>query len=306
MSIVCATDFGKDATAAADIAARFAARRKEPLLLVHALQIPSVTYVAGEPIVIAVPDFVQPTRDEMEEEADRRLAREAERLAKLAGGEVVPVLSIDSPAQAVLQIARERNARLVVSGTRGATAPSRWVLGSTADRLARRSTIPVLVIREPWSGLDSWARGERPLKVLVGVDFDDSFPVAARAAKDLLAAGPCELHYAHVYDLPTVGFYARNSVAPVAPASRSDVEPTITREIDRMIGEAGLPSSAGRIHLLYGRPAHALTEYASVNGIDAIVVGTHGRKGLERALLGSVAIGVLHHAPCPVLIAPTV
>lgn len=306
MSIVCATDFGKDATAAGEVAARLAARRKEPLALVHALQIPSVTYIAGEPIVVAVPDFVQPTRDEMQEEADRRLDREAKRLAELSGGEVVPVLAIDSPAQAVLEIARQRNASLIVSGTRGATAPSRWILGSTADRLARRSKIPVLVIREPWSGLDSWARGERPLKVLVGVDFDDSFPVAAAAAKTLLAAGPCELHYAHVYDLPTVGFYARDSSAPVAPASRTDVEPTIAREVDRMIGEAGLPSSSGRVHLLYGRPANAISDYAASHGIDTVILGTHGRKGLERALLGSVAIGVLHHAPCPVLIAPIV
>jgi nucleotide-binding universal stress UspA family protein len=55
---------------------------------------------------------------------------------------------------------------------------------------------------------------------------------------------------------------------------------------------------------LSGRPATAIAAHARDHGIDLIVVGTHGRTGVSRALLGSVAEAVVRHAPCPVLCVP--
>lgn len=55
---------------------------------------------------------------------------------------------------------------------------------------------------------------------------------------------------------------------------------------------------------LFGPPAQQLVAYARRAGIDLIVIGTHGRTGVSRALLGSVAEGVIRRAPCPVLTVP--
>lgn len=54
-------------------------------------------------------------------------------------------------------------------------------------------------------------------------------------------------------------------------------------------------------HLLFGDPAHQLIEFANEQGVDLIVIGTHGRTGLFRVLLGSVTESVVRHAACPVI-----
>lgn len=54
----------------------------------------------------------------------------------------------------------------------------------------------------------------------------------------------------------------------------------------------------------FGDPAPAIVEYAQSQGIDLIVVGTHGRTGVSRVLLGSVAERVVRSSPCPVLTVP--
>lgn len=54
-------------------------------------------------------------------------------------------------------------------------------------------------------------------------------------------------------------------------------------------------------HLLFGEPAHQLVEFANKHAVDLIVIGTHGRTGLFRALMGSVAESVVRHATCPVI-----
>jgi nucleotide-binding universal stress UspA family protein len=50
------------------------------------------------------------------------------------------------------------------------------------------------------------------------------------------------------------------------------------------------------------RPAYAITEYAQKNGMELIVMGTHGYTGLKKLMLGSVASGVLNQSPVPVLL----
>lgn len=54
--------------------------------------------------------------------------------------------------------------------------------------------------------------------------------------------------------------------------------------------------------VICGRPVESIVQYAGENGCDLIVVGSHGRSGIQRALLGSVAEGVIRHASVPVLI----
>ena len=300
MSFVCGTDFGENATRATEIAARLAAKAGERLTLVHAIELPTIAYLAGDPIFLPVRDTARPTKD-VQQAADTRLAQETGRLTKMTGANVVPRLAIATPSAGILEAAAETSPAFIVSGTHGRFAPGRWILGSTADRLARRATGPVLVVREPCDGLEAWSKGEQTLRVLVGVSFDESFDEAARATKALTAWGPCELHFAHsTIEMSTLytGFAIKS---PMTPA---DVQAPNAQMVMKLAKGRGLTVENGRIHLLEGTPAHALVDAAKRGSFDLIVVGTHSRRGLERALLGSVALGVLHHAPCPVLIAP--
>ena len=70
--------------------------------------------------------------------------------------------------------------------------------------------------------------------------------------------------------------------------------------VARRLRERGV--SAVETHVWYGAPAGAIAEAAKVQKVDLIVMSTHGRSGLARAVMGSVAEGVLRHAPCPVFV----
>ena len=302
MSFVCGTDFGENAARASEIAARLAAKAADRLTLVHAVELPTLAFLAGDPLLLPVRDSARLSKD-VHQAADERLGAEAARLAKLSGANVVPRIAIATPDMGILEAAAESKPAFIVTGTRGRMAPARWILGSTADRLARRASDPVLVVREPCDGLDAWSKGEKSLRVLLGVSFDASFDEAAHATKTLAAWGPCELHFAHsTVEMSTL--YSGYSVhSPMTPA---DAHAPTARAISYLAKGRGLAVEEGRVHLLNGTAAHALVDLAKRGGFDLIVLGTHSRRGLERALLGSVALGVLHHAPCPVLIAPVI
>ena len=301
MSFICGTDFGENSIRATEIAARLAAKAGQPLVIVHALALPSLAYMAGEPFFVPSQHLSRAKR-EMEQEADATLASEAKRLAESSGAKVVPRLSIGSPDLAILEAAAEMKPDLIVAGTHGRSAPARWLVGSTADRLARRTSDPLLVVRDPSDGLAAWSKGEKTLKVLVGVSFDDSFDAVARAVKALARWSPCDVSIAYAHSPPAT--LIGGSIFPQPPVTTVDLHASTVRAVSRLAKARGLVVEEGRVNLLTGSPAAALVEEAARGSFDLLVVGTHGRRGLDRALLGSVALGVLHHAPCPILIAP--
>ncbi len=292
MAVVCGTDFGQEAGIAAEIAAAVAARRGESVVLAHALELPTLAYVAGESIFVPPP--VPATQDELKREVDRRLAAEAERIAARTGARCEPRLSIGTPEAVVLEAAQAAKAWLVVVGSQGLRAPVRWILGSTADRVVRSASVPVLVARHDASGLLDWAYGRRPLRLLVGIDLEESSRQVADFAREL---APCEAHIAHAYELPAVGFDTVPATASTA------IERELRKRVSAFASDGG-PPLADRIHVPQGKPARALARLATDGRFDLLLVGTHGRRGLERMLIGSVAHGVLHRAPCPVVVVP--
>jgi len=119
-------------------------------------------------------------------------------------------------------------------------------------------------------------------QILVATDFSDSadaaFGIAARYARALHA----RLHLLHVF---TGG------------------EVDVTRLLAEVAAQAG-PDVPVVVAATGGDPAEEILRYAGRHPIDLIVVSTHGRTGVSRALLGSVAERVTRGAPCPVLVVP--
>ena len=89
--------------------------------------------------------------------------------------------------------------------------------------------------------------------------------------------------------------------------TREQFEKEIQAEAEQKLGVAGVGRRMRTEQLaVWGDPASEICRVAKEQGIDIIVMGTHGRTGLAHLfLLGSVAEQVIRHAPCPVLIAPT-
>jgi len=121
-------------------------------------------------------------------------------------------------------------------------------------------------------------------EILVATDFSENAQVAVRAAHEHAQRFGACLHIIH---------------------ARWSEEPETAERLARLSASlgAGVPVV---VATAFGGAAHEITRYAREHGIDLIVVGTHGRTGMSRALLGSVAERVIRTAPCPVLAVPLV
>lgn len=130
--------------------------------------------------------------------------------------------------------------------------------------------------------------------ILCPIDFSDHSHAALRYATSLAREYDAELHIVHVHD-ETVAYTSGGFSGYTQPGD-VDVEKTNFEKI-----EPPVPNLKYKRTFIVGHPADELMAYATDNHVDLIVLGTHGRTGLSRLLMGSVAEAVVRRAACPVL-----
>lgn len=131
-------------------------------------------------------------------------------------------------------------------------------------------------------------------KILIAVDSE---PVAARAADlgaELARALGSEMAFVNVVDSSLI--YPADTGIPPNELTAS------AKRVVRDFHQRLVPRSLALEFVQVGSPAVEIVKVAKEWPADVIILGSHGRGGLQRALLGSVAEGVMRHAPCPVLI----
>jgi nucleotide-binding universal stress UspA family protein len=138
-------------------------------------------------------------------------------------------------------------------------------------------------------------------KICCAIDFSESSRLALEQAAELAGGVGAELTLVHVHTPPS---HAAVDVLTGAPEGAS----VAARELEKLLtgwraDAERVSGRAARIALLSGDPAEQIVRFARESGSDLVVVGTHGRRGLRRLVLGSVAERVLRAAPCPVLAA---
>lgn len=141
--------------------------------------------------------------------------------------------------------------------------------------------------------------------ILVAIDFSDGSRRATETAVELASHTGAHLHLLSVHDIPVVAAYADSDIALGTPGGVLDVFAS-TREAQRFrltelrdeIIARGVKTVA---HMGEGDPSTTIIDTAVDLSIDLVVVGTHGRTGLQRFLIGSVAEKVVRGARCPVL-----
>ena len=138
-----------------------------------------------------------------------------------------------------------------------------------------------------------------PTNILVATDFGELADRALDYAIELAAKFDATVHLVHNLSVPTIGI---PDVGPVPHAAAID---GLVREGEGMLQNVVARSRAratfGNVILRIGDPRDAIVEVAKEVHADLIVIGTHGRHGVARALLGSVAEAVVRAAPCPVM-----
>jgi nucleotide-binding universal stress UspA family protein len=225
----------------------------------------------------------------MREPYEKALA-ESEQIAGIEGVSISAVMEQGEPHERVVDLAEAEHRDLIVVGVKGRTAcntTEQLLLGSMTARIIGYSQTDILVIPDDAS-LDFWS-------AMVAVDGSTFSAKALKLAFGLQKEFGTKLNVMAVADVPShlYGVDASAAAAFIARA-RSNLE-----EVQKL---ADAESVKIETMLREGDPASHITEAAGKLESNLIILGSHGRTGLRRLLMGSVAERVICYAPCSVLI----
>ncbi|SFS10124.1 Nucleotide-binding universal stress protein, UspA family [Halomicrobium zhouii] len=198
------------------------------------------------------------------------------------------------PVDEILDYAADHGIDLIAMGTHGRTGVERYVMGSVTEQVVRRAGVPVLTVRATESSRHAGAYDE----VMIPTDGSESADAAVDPALELAARFDARVHAVHVLNVgdADVGVEHANSAALLARL-RDHGESAVEAVANRA-REAGVDVVT---NVDGGYPASGILDYADENDVDCIAMGTAGRTGLNRFLLGSTTERVVRHANVPVL-----
>ncbi len=245
--------------------------------------------------VVAVAPFYEgdlrlvgvPRAQELIREPCETALKKAQALAEAAGALLQPVCVVGEPHEAIVEQADRGSRDLIVMGAKGHSFIERVMVGSVTQRVIGFTRRDVLVV--PGEAAIGWER------ILLATDGSPHSQGAAARALDLAQSYGGSL----------------SVLAVVEPPGGREPEAVAAGSIWRQQAEAlaaVIQSRAEALNLTArglvreGRAYEVITRVAREEGVNLIILGSHGRTGLPRLLLGSVAERVIGHAPCPVLV----
>ncbi len=227
------------------------------------------------------------------------------------------VIAADTPAEGILAFAGERECDLIVLSAMGVSAVRAILLGSNTRKVVRASACPVLVIpsssrvaagdflrkaREtprPAATEEKETAG-RFRHILVATDFTAASAPAIERALFLAKESGASLTIAHAYQPPSL---ILDGYVPPPTYEKWDhsLEEEARKKLEHLVEDAKRIGVGAIPLLLTGTPYEAIAEAAKDLDCDLVIIGTHGRTGVSRFFLGSVASRVVSTAPCPVM-----
>lgn len=211
-----------------------------------------------------------------------------------------PTITIEasaSPARAICKRATEGHHDLVVLGTNERKGLSRFFLGSVAEMVTRHAPCSALIVPQ-----DATLRTTSAKRIIAAIDFSDSSLNALDRARALTKSRNAELRVAHVVRVPPVTSAGLSTT--VAGGIPHAERVTADRgRVQSLLDERYGADHGAEVHISVGADvARPLANLSADVNADLLVVGTHGRTGVARWLMGSVAERVVRHAPCSVLV----
>jgi nucleotide-binding universal stress UspA family protein len=197
-----------------------------------------------------------------------------------------------NPPETIVDYAERYDQDLVVMPTHGREGLSRYLIGSVSEKVVRLSSVPVLTVR---------MRPDEQLtfpyeNVLVPTDGSAAAEHAAEHVVELSAALDATVHVLSVVDDAALGPDVRSTIAGKAS------EQAATDAVESVVSAAETCGVTNTVqHVEHGAPAEAIRDCIESNDIHAVGMGTTGRRGTDRILLGSVAEKTVRSAPVPVL-----
>jgi nucleotide-binding universal stress UspA family protein len=283
-AVLVATELGDAGARAIAMADPWARRMEAPLVVSHAT-------VASDAIFPLLPHLYRPFPDPEEiATATARIRAQVSNASDRHASDYDIALEQGSPHAAIVSLAQQIGARLLVIGASQKGSVEHALLGSTAEQIVRHSPCAVLLAKTQ--------KDDGP--IVVATDFSDASLAAELCASEQTRLWQRDLVVVHALDI------YRPLTATFEPAMLID-DATIAsligaaRELaNARLGQIG---ARGKSIIELGDPSRVVVEQAKRLGAWLVVVATHGRTGLKRMALGSIAERIARTAPCPVLVA---
>lgn len=240
-------------------------------------------------------DIIQPPEDDfaMVDESRAYLTRIASGLTA-RGRAVTTVTKWGRPDSCILDELETQGADLLVIGTHGRSAPGRWLYGSVADAVLRASPVPTIMV-PPAATLPG--RCER---ILVPLDGSTLAEAALPPVVEMAKAFGAELVLLEVVPRPAYAFHDEGGMlAAFDPDKEVAESECYLAGVARGLQEAGVYA---RTRVEVAKPEVSIAEVAAQEKAGVIAMATHGRSGLARLVLGSVATGTLQRTSVPLLL----
>jgi nucleotide-binding universal stress UspA family protein len=289
MKIICATDFSERARAAARIAVDLARRTAGSVELIHVIP-PRGGDPRALPADAGVPD------DQQHRDGHARLAEQCRALSP-SDVSVTSCLAEGDVEASILARARASGADLIVMGAHAHPALERLVLGSVAERMARRAELPVLIVPPGTAAAGAGNNGAAQLRVMLAHDGRAASDGALDFVRSLRQRVACEITVLRLY-WPLEEFQ-RLGLQGARPLTTAD--PDVVADLDRSVRQqVGVLPGWGRtvfvVEPVWGEPAARILDAAAACASDLVVMGAESRKGLARLAHPAVASSVARHA----------
>ena len=283
--ILVATDFSESSRSAWFAAISLAARSLARIEILHVVTYKQYVF---DPAHYAVPDDKWQSRlkEEMDNQYPSRLYPNSSRY----------ILFSESVPDAILDFAEKQACNLIIVGTHDRKMLGRMLMGSVAQQVVRNSKVPVMVVKASEHQHESLQNYNR---ILVPTDFSEASMKALNWSVRYANFLQADFHLLHVVDLASysdvITMYSLTE-AELPKSCELNVDLSLNMMLDdkELIGKRFVKS-------LFGDPAAEIVSYAEKENCGFIVMGTHGRKGLERILLGSITAGVISQSRIPVI-----
>jgi nucleotide-binding universal stress UspA family protein len=285
-SILCPVDFSEFSAAAYQHALSLAAHYQARIVALHIVEMwkyPFADYAAHE---VDYAKFCKALNEGGEVQLRKFVT-------KYSGHGIQPELVVGegNASDCILWFSQKESTEVIVMGTHGRRGFDRLVLGSTADRVMRKSACPVLVVSNPsQTAMTIGPDGKHRLsRILYCTDFSHNSEAARGYATSLAAEYSAELTLLHVAD------------EAVDPGRADEIIAERTRELDKLVSDTERKNLNLKTVVRFGKPYEEIVRHAQEGGASLIIMTARGGDAVDRAVFGSTTYRVIQSGPCPVL-----
>jgi nucleotide-binding universal stress UspA family protein len=239
--------------------------------------------------------------ERLDAEAGEYLDEVADRV-RLAGLSVRPVVQHGPAPEAIVDYAEQMDVWLITMATHGYSGIKRWTHGSVAERVLQAASVPVLMVRAQEKDAEDSQQLTLCRRILVPLDGSEMAEQVLSPVTSVAQAVAAEVFLFQVAVDQSASMFGSDWFFATADGEFEEEEREAQAYLERVadsLREGGIKVFTGT---QMGPVAESIVEYAEANHIDLMAMCTHGRTGLARWALGSVADRVLRAGGVPILL----